>query len=167
MNIRKVTFLGILLSLSIIFSIVESYIPVAIPVPGVKLGLANIVTLFVLYITDNKKDVLLIIILRIIFVAIIRTGIFSPGFFLSLGGGLLSYLAMIIGKNGKKLSIVGVSELGAAFHGAGQIIMAAIIMNTTSILFYLPVILFLSSITGILTGLIAKKVVSSFPKNMI
>lgn len=163
MNTRKLVRLSMLLSLSIVLSILESMIPVVgTIVPGIKLGLANAAIVFVLYMYSFKEAVY-VSILRIIIVGILRTGLFSIMFFFSLSGALMSILFMMLFKK-MKLSIVGVSIVGAVAHSIGQIIVAIIFLNNINIVYYLPYLLLLSIPTGIIVGISAKEVIKYYEK---
>lgn len=148
--------LSALLSLSIVLGRVESLIP-TIPIPGVKLGLASVVTLIILYVY-GPKEAFMILLLRIILVSILFGKLLSFSFFLSLSGGLLAFLFMLIAKKSKIFSIYGVSVCGAVGHSIGQIIAAIFLLSTFSLLYYLPVMVFLSIFTGLLTALVSQKV---------
>lgn len=161
MELKKFTRLSMLLALSIVLNIVENMIPLFNGnIPGVKLGLANIVILFVLY-TYNFKDAFFISITRVFLVSILRTGLFSISFWFSLGGAILSILAMTLFKKITKLSIVGISIIGSLFHSFGQILVTAFILGTSAFA-YLPIILIFSIPTGIITGIISKELVKYF-----
>lgn len=158
MELKKVVRLSMLISLSVVISIIESYIPIFNNiVPGLRLGLSNIVILFVLY-KYNFKDSLYVSIVRVILVGLLRTGLLSISFFFSLFGAILSIIAMYIAKKLKLLSTVGVSIIGSLFHSIGQILIAIFILNNTKIIYYLPYLLVFSIPTGIITGLITKKI---------
>ena len=156
-NSRKMVKLSLLLSISIVVSVAESIIPVF--VPGVKLGLANVVTLYILY-SYGRKEAFLVLIVRLLLVGILRGTIFSYPFYLSVSGGLLSFVVMALIFKSKNLSIIGVSILGSLFHGIGQILMAILLLETSTIVYYLPIITALSIPSGILTAIFARKVVS-------
>lgn len=161
METKKFTRLSLLLGLSVVLNIIESFIPIFNGyIPGIKLGLANIVTLFVLYKFDFK-DALYISILRVILVGITRTGLFSTIFFFSLSGAILSIIFMYLSKTYLKLSIIGTSIIGSIFHSIGQILMAILLMNTTNMIYYLLWILLFSLPTGLFTGIISKKIIDS------
>ena len=157
MEIKRITRLSLLLALSVVLNLVESMIPIFNgTIPGLKLGLANIVILFTLYEFSFKESVS-ISIMRVILIGILRIGLFSMAFFFSLSGALLSIIVMFIAKKYTKLSIIGVSILGSIFHSIGQIIIACIFVNTTSMILYLPWILLFSIPTGILVSLSARR----------
>ncbi|MDD4036565.1 MAG: Gx transporter family protein [Bacilli bacterium] len=165
MKIRKITTIAMFISLSVVLSVIEGMIPlIGSIIPGIKLGLANIVILVALYILDFK-DACYISIGRVFIVGLIRTGLFSIGFFLSLGGAISSIIFMYLFKKFSPLSVVGVSVIGSVFHCLGQIGMAIILLKTTSIIFYLPIILILSIPTGLVIGYVAKNVLRFYESN--
>ncbi|MDC0558913.1 Gx transporter family protein [Candidatus Izimaplasma bacterium] len=164
MKTKRLTFLAIMLAISIVLSYVESFIP--LPVPGVKLGLANVITLIVMYIY-GEKDAFLILILRIFFVGIFRGTIATPTFFLSLSGGMTAFLLMFSFKKLKVFSIVGISVMGAFGHSVGQILMAMFLLNSPEIAYWLPFIVGISIVTGVITGLIANRFVEIIKKAYI
>ncbi|MDD4644246.1 MAG: Gx transporter family protein [Bacilli bacterium] len=165
MKIRKITTIAMFISLSVVLSVIEGMIPlIGSIIPGIKLGLANIVILVSLYILDFK-DACYISIGRVFIVGLIRTGLFSVGFFLSLGGAISSIIFMYLFKKFSPLSVVGVSVIGSVFHCLGQIGMAIILLKTTSIIFYLPIILILSIPTGLVIGYVAKNVLRFYESN--
>ncbi len=161
MRTKRLTLLSIMLSVSIVLSIVESFIPVFIP--GVKIGLANVVTLIIMYLY-GEKDAFLVLILRIVLVGILRGTIFSVTFYLSLSGGLSAYLLMFTFKQLRVFSMIGVSIMGAFGHSVGQIAMAIFLIERKELIYYLPYILVLSIITGVLTGMIANRSLSIVKK---
>jgi heptaprenyl diphosphate synthase len=124
-----------------------------IPVPGVKLGLANVVTLLIMYIYGDK-DAFLILVLRILLVGLLRGNIFSVTFYLSLSGGMTAYIMMFIFHNVKVFSMIGVSIMGAFGHSVGQIAMAIFLIERSELIFYFPYVLVLSVITGVITGIL-------------
>lgn len=157
---KKFTRLAILLSLSVVLNIIESFIPLFNGIiPGFKLGLANIVTLFILY-EYSLKDALYIGILRVFLVGLLRTGLFNTTFIFSITGCILSIITMFLAKK-INLSIIGVSITGSIFHSLGQTFIAMILLNN-NMLYYLPWLLLLSIPTGILVGIISKKIIDSY-----
>lgn len=162
MEIRKIVILSMLLALSVVLSIMESFIPIFNGViPGMKIGLANILIVYSLYIY-GFKDTIFLAILRVLLVGILRTGIFSIGFFLSLSGGVLSIFMMYLAKK-TKLSIIGVSIIGAISHSVGQIFMAVILLNSFNLIYYLPYLFIFSIITGSIIGNISKELIKKIP----
>lgn len=160
MDTKKITRLSMLLAISVVLSLIESLIPLLNGIiPGIKLGFANIVILFTLY-TFSLKDAFIISILRVFLVGILRTGVFSITFFFSLFGALLSLLFMYLFKRFTKLSIVGVSIIGSVMHTIGQIIIAVIFLSNVNILYYLPILLITSIVTGIIVGYISNALIA-------
>lgn len=162
MELKSFTRLSMLLALSVVLNIVENMVPLFNgTIPGVKLGLANIVILFVLYQYGIKESIFLSI-TRVFLVSILYSGLFSVSFFLSLSGAILSILAMSLVKKFTKLSIVGVSVIGSLFHSLGQIIVVSFFINSFSAFNYLPIIILFAIPTGIITGIISKELVKYF-----
>ena len=153
---KKEIRLSMLLSISIILNILESLIPI-FNFPGIRIGLANIITLIVLY-TYGSKDAIYISILRVLLVGILRTGLFSIAFYFSLFGSIFSIISMIIFKK-TKLSIIGVSIVGSIMHNVGQIIAALFLINT-NLIYYMPILLITSIITGTIIGFISKELLN-------
>lgn len=162
MNVKKNLNLSFLLSIMIILSLIESVIPfVNGAIPGVKLGLANIIVLFVLY-KYSFKDAFMLSILRVLLMGILRTGLFSVTFLLSFTGAFISVIMMYLFKKTNLFSIVGVSVIGALFHTIGQILMASFIIQTSAVLSYIPYIILFSIPTGIIIGIVSKELVKYF-----
>lgn len=162
MEIKRFTRLSMLLALSVVLNIIESMIPFfSGTIPGLKVGLANVVILFVLY-TFSFKDALTLSILRVLLVGILRTGLFSITFFFSIAGAVLSIVVMFFAKKITKLSIIGVSILGSISHSIGQILVAIILVRNMNILYYLPWVLLFSIPSGILVGFISKEMMKYF-----
>lgn len=148
------------LALSVVLNLIENIIPLFNgQLAGIKLGLANIVIMVVLY-SYTFKDALFISLARVFLVGILKMGLFSITFFFSLSGAILSIIAMSLAKK-TKLSIIGVSIVGSIFHSIGQIIVLYIYLNTINAFYYLPVILIVSIPTGILTGVITKELLKN------
>ena len=151
--------LVMLLSFSIVLSILESFIPLFNGyIPGLKLGLANIIVLIVLYKYDTK-DVFFVSILRVIVVGLMRTGLFSINFFFSLSGALFSSVSMVLFKK-TKLSMIGVSVIGSIFHSIGQILIAILFLKNNNMIYYLPWLLLFSIPTGLFVGYVSKKLLN-------
>lgn len=162
MNTKNIAKISMLLSISVVLSLIESIIPIFNGiVPGIKLGLANIVIVFSLYYL-SFKEAIYITILRVIIMGILRTGLFSISFFFSISGALLSIISMYIAKKITKLSIVGISIIGSIFHSIGQIIIAIIFLSNINIIYYLPILLISSVITGFIVGIISNKLIDRY-----
>ena len=163
---KKFTRLTMLLALSVVLNIIESFIPLFNGnIPGLKLGLANIIVLIVLYMF-SFKDALYVSLLRILLVGILRTGLFSMTFFFSLGGAFFSLCSMFLAKK-TKLSIIGVSIVGSIFHSIGQILVAILIIKNVYIIYYVPWLLLFSIPTGILVGFTSKTILNNLENRKI
>lgn len=154
MKTRKVAFLGLCIALSMILSYVESLIPPLVAVPGVKVGLPNLVIIFMLY-KVSVKETVAVSIIRVVLVSILFGNVLSMVY--SLAGAALSLLGMILMK--KWFSKIAVSVAGGVLHNIGQIITAIIVMETSQIIFYLPVLLISGTIAGVLIGVGASLIV--------
>ena len=164
MKTKRIVTLSIFLSISIVLSIVESFLPV-IPVYGAKLGLANVMTLVVLYLY-GEKDAFVIVILRVILVGFLRGSLGSPGFFLSLGGGLSAYLMMLLFFKLKVFNIISVSVMGSLGHSVGQIVIAIIMLSTNQLIYWFPILFLIAIPTGIFTGSVARKFIDITKESM-
>lgn len=150
-NVKQMTLCAILISMALVLSYIERFIPLQmlVPLPGIKLGLANVVTLMALFFLGTKSA-FAILILRCILGAVFGGGISGLAF--SLTGGLLAMTIMCIFKHCKGISVYGVSVLGAAAHNIGQILVAVFLMNSVYVVGYLPYLLLVSVFTGMATG---------------
>lgn len=153
---NKIAYWGVFLALALVCSYVESLIPISFGIPGVKLGLTNIVVILMLY-TIGAKDAILISILRIILAGFMFGNAFSIIY--SLAGGILSFVVMLLLKNTGKLKILSISTAGGISHNVGQLIVAALVVENYNILFYVPVLIIAGIITGFLIGLLAGEIV--------
>lgn len=155
-----------MISISIVLSIIESTISVFFfTIPGMKLGLANIATMVVVFSLDRKSG-LLVAFLRIFLVGLIYSGLFTPTFWISLSGGALAVFVLVALK-GTKLSIYTISVISALMHMVGQIIAAMIVVKTPTLIYLLPYMILLSVPAGLLTGFLAKKIISDFSEKII
>ena len=152
--------LGVLTAAAIVIAILESFIP-SVGIPGVKLGLANIVILIILY-ELGIWEAVVVNLLRVLVVSLVRGTFLSMGFFMSLSGCVLSLGIMILFYLLiKKFSIIGVSVIGSIFHVAGQILIAMIYLGSAYIFLYLPVIAISAIITGVFVGIVAKLIINT------
>jgi len=158
--------MSILTTVALIIFIIEAQVSLPIPVPGVKLGLANAVTLFALF-YERKSDGFKLSIFNVFVILLCRIllGAFFTGrlvaFAYSLAGGVLALIAQIIVKRfvtKKQIWVCG--AIGAIFHNIGQIAIAIVITGTASVVFYLPVLIIAGIVTGVLTGLVAQMTIS-------
>lgn len=158
MKVQKMALLGVLTAGAIVIAILESFIP-SIGIPGVKLGLANIVILVILY-ELGIVEAIIVNLLRVIVVGLVRGTFLGMGFLMSLTGAVLSLAIMILFYLLiKKFSIIGVSVIGSVFHVTGQILIAMLYLGTAYIVLYLPVIAISAIITGVFVGIIAQLII--------
>lgn len=158
---EKIALRGLMIAAAFILSWIESQIPAFFAVPGIKLGLTNLVVLVALYCL-GEADAIWMNILRIILVGCTFGNMFSLMY--SLAGGVLSGLTMIILKRFGKFHITAVSIAGGVMHNVGQILVAMAVLETKSILYYLPVLWISGIAAGLVVGLIGKEVVQRLPK---
>lgn len=148
---RRVALYGMLTALAFILSYVESLVPVTLGIPGVKLGLANLVVVIALY-TLDLKGAFVISVVRIVLSGLTFGGLFSMLY--SLAGGLLSFAVMAILSRKKVFGTVGVSVCGGVAHNIGQLLVAMAVLETESVWYYFPVLLISGSVAGVLIGLL-------------
>lgn len=153
---QRVAVSGLLTSLMLVLGLIERQFPLTAAIPGIKLGLANSVLLYALYMLGIKQSIVLML-LKALMSWVIYTNM--NAMFYSLAGGVLSLLAMILLSRIKGVSIIGVSALGAVFFNVGQILMAVIMLNTPQLMVtYLPILMVSGVVTGVLTGVVAQMV---------
>jgi heptaprenyl diphosphate synthase len=154
---KRISFIALSIALAFVLSFVESVVPLNLGIPGVKLGLANLVVLSAIYMLP-KRDAFFISMVRILLSGLIFSGAFSLLF--SFAGGILSFVVMVLAQKNKHLSILGVSVLGATVHNVAQILVAAIVVKTYRLIYYLPVLLISGVIAGIVVGIICGIIVN-------
>ena len=160
-KVQTVALYGLMVALAFVFSYFESLIPFNFGIPGVKIGLANLVVVVALYIM-KPSQAFSISLIRI-FLTSLTFGNITVSLPYSLCGGVLSFVVMWLAKK-TKLSVIGVSMLGGICHNIGQIIVAALIMETPNIAYWLPVLLVAGLLTGLLLGIGSKIVIDRFQK---
>mgnify|MGYP000872535106 FL=1 len=153
MNLHRMTRIALLTALSLILFVLEGFLPLPLPVPGAKLGLAAIVTLIALHLLP-MRDAALMLTLRILLASFFGGGV-APMLY-SLAGGAASFAAMVLLKKYTQLSIVGISAAGGFLHNMAQLLVAAAVMQTTALLSYAPVLGFVGILTGIGIGMSAQ-----------
>ncbi len=149
---RKAAYMGMLAALAFVFSYVESLIPINLGIPGVKLGLANMVVMVTLYLV-GAKEALTLSLVRIVLAGFTFGNLASMGY--SLAGGMLSLLVMVVAKKTGLFSITGVSILGGVFHNVGQILAAAFVVETATLFYYLPFLIVSGTAAGIAIGMLS------------
>lgn len=152
---KKTAYLGVMLALALICSYVEALIPIPIGIPGIKLGLANIVIVFALY-SIGFKEAFVLSIMRVTITGFLFGNVVTIAY--SLTGGLLSLLVMYLLKKTDKLSCISVSIAGGIFHNIGQMIIATILVDNYYVLYYVPVLMIAGFVTGTCIGVVAQEV---------
>ena len=162
MNTKTITRFGLLTAVALVLGYFERFIPIATTLPGIKLGLANTILLYAIYMMNNKSALCLML-LKVMLSGMLFAGM--SGALYSLSGGLLSLIMMLIVKSQRGVSIIGVSVVGAVFHNVGQILAASMIVQSRGVFLYLPALLIAAVITGMLTGITAKYVLKGLSIN--
>lgn len=151
-RLRRMTTLSLLFALAMIFSFVESRLPTFIPIPGVKLGLCNVVIIFTL-LKLGAPAAIAVSLLRVLLSSMLFGN--AAAFFYSLAGAILSLAVMILLLRLRFFSAVGISVLGGVMHNIGQLLMAWILLGTAGVMYYLPMLLIAGVIAGALIGLLS------------
>ncbi|MDY3017331.1 Gx transporter family protein [Blautia sp.] len=155
MTHKKTAYLGLFAAIAIIFGYVESLIPFFAGIPGMKLGLANLAVLFILE-KYSWKEAALVSTVRILVIGFLFGNMFSILY--SLAGAALSLTVMTLMKKFSGFSILGISVAGGVSHNIGQLIVASLIVENTSLLYYAPALLISGVVTGLLIGLLAGEI---------
>ena len=160
-ELQRITRIALLTALSLILFILEGFLPLPLPVPGAKLGLAAIVTLIALYLLP-ARDAALMLTLRIVLASAFGGGL-APMIY-SLAGGVASFAAMVLLKRYTQLSIVGISAAGGFLHNMAQLLVAAAVLETTALFVYAPVLGIVGILTGILIGITARGILQKISR---
>ena len=158
---KKLTFLALSVSLAMILSFVESLIPPLVAVPGVKIGLANIVTVFLLY-TLGARAAVAVSLIRVLLSALLFGNVQSLIF--AFSGAVVSLAVMMAVKRISPFGKVGVSVLGAVAHNAGQVAAAVIVMETAALAYYFIPLVISGTIAGVFVGIIAAIITARLEK---
>lgn len=161
MNTRSIARFGLLTAMALMLGYFERFIPIAPGIPGIKLGLANTVLLYAVYLMDTKSAWLLMC-AKVLLSGFLFAGL--SGMLYSFAGGILSLGAMLLLHRIKDVSPIGVSVGGAVCHNIGQITAACMVVQSRAVLSYLPVLMVSAVITGVLTGVIAKYAIAGLAK---
>ncbi len=162
MNVRRLSIRALLVVLAMVLSYIESQIIIGTMVPGMKLGLTNLVVMVALYRLD-EKEAIIINIIRILLVGFTFGSVFSIAY--SMAGGVLSGIVMILLKRTNKVGMTSVSVAGGISHNVGQIIVAMIVTKTSSIIYYLLVLWVTGIFAGVVVGILSAQVVKRLPKH--
>lgn len=147
---RRTAELGLLLAMALILSYVESLIPFSFGIPGIKLGLPNLIVLLLLYDGRRVSEALLVNGLRIVLSGFLFSNLYAILY--ALAGAAFSFLAMLAGRRTKRLSMMGVSVLGGVFHNVGQLLVAMAVVETMAVAYYVPFLIVAGTVTGALLG---------------
>ena len=149
---NRVAYFGVFTALALIFSYVETLIPIQFGIPGVKLGLANLIIVSALY-KLKLREAYVLSVVRVILAGFLFGNYFSIIY--SLAGGLLSLTVMAYLKHRGDFSVIGVSIAGGVFHNVGQLVVAMAVVETFHVAYYMPVLLVAGLVTGFLIGILS------------
>ena len=162
---KLVAFFGLCTALAMILAYVEVLLPPLFPaVPGIKMGLPNIIIIFLLY-RRGPLPAIAVSLLRVVLVSMLFSNAMSLLY--SLSGAILSLLVMILLRRFNLLSAVGVSVAGGVAHNVGQILMAMLLLETTELMYYLIVLIVTGTIAGVLIGLAGSLLIKRIPERLI
>ncbi len=157
---KRITYTGMFVAIAMVFSYLESMIPVNIVVPGVKLGLANMVTIVVMY-RLRISDAWIVSLVRVVLSSLLFGNMTVMVY--SMAGAVLSLLVMTLCRKKDLFGLLGTSILGGVSHNAGQIAMAALLMKSGNIMLYMPVLCISGTIAGVCIGLAGAVLVRKLP----
>ena len=158
---KKTALLGFLLALSLILSYIESILPFSVGIPGIKLGLPNLVVILLLYVY-SAKEAFTVNLLRILLSGFLFGNLYSILY--ALAGAFCSFCLMLFLRKAKCFSIVGVSIGGGVFHNIGQILVAVFVVDTFAPAFYMPFLIIAGAVTGFLIGIVALRLLPYIQK---
>lgn len=157
---RQVAVFGMAVALAMILGYVELLIPISVGIPGVKLGLANLVTMICLY-QMGEREAAAVSLARILLVGFTFGNMSSLLY--SLAGGIVSFLCMLLAKRSGRFGKTGVSVVGGVTHNLGQLAVAAFVVENAAVFWYFPVLLFAGTLTGLAIGILAGEVLKRLP----
>jgi len=157
MGTRRLVMLGLFIAIAGVLHAVEGWLPVPLPVPGAKLGLANVVSLLVISLY-GWRDALTVAVLRVLLGTLLGGAFLGPAFAMGMSGAVTSVLGMACVYHYRRstFSLVGISLIGAVIHNVAQISMAAMLVGSVGLFWYLPYLLLFALPTGVGTGLVAR-----------
>lgn len=151
---NRAAYFGVFTALALIFSYIETLIPINFGIPGVKLGLANLLIVIMLY-KGTVKEALLLSVVRILLAGFLFGNLFSILY--SLAGGIFSIFVMAALKKTRAFSVIGVSMAGGVSHNLGQLLVAMAVVQTYQVRYYFPVLLIAGLLTGLLIGIVSNE----------
>ena len=152
MRKKVVAYFGMFLALALILSYLESLVPISLGIPGVKLGLANLITVIVLY-RIGAREAFLLSLLRVTIAGFLFGNLFAILY--SMAGACASLAVMVLLKRIGTFSIIGVSIAGGVFHNIGQLIVAMLVLQSASLVYYFAVLMIAGLVTGFLIGILS------------
>ncbi|MDR3589328.1 MAG: Gx transporter family protein [Negativicutes bacterium] len=165
MDTRRVVILGLFVAIAGVLHAVEGWLPLPVPVPGAKLGLANIVSLLAISMY-GWRDALVVAVLRVVLGSLLGGTFLGPAFAMSMSGALISAVGMAFAYRYLRpmFSLVGISIIGAVLHNLAQIAVAATLVASPGLFWYLPYLLLFALPTGVATGLTTIFFLSKLPR---
>ncbi|HIT90033.1 MAG TPA: Gx transporter family protein [Candidatus Merdenecus merdavium] len=154
-------FFGVFVALTLILSYVETLIPIPLMIPGAKLGLANLAIILMLYLR-GPKEALVLSAVRVVLVGFLFGNMAAIMY--SLGGTFLSLGGMWLLKRTNKFSMISISAVGGVLHNIGQFIIAMLVLQSKGLYFYLPFLIIIGCLTGVIIGIVALKIWTSIEK---
>jgi len=162
MKAKDIARFGILASMALVLGYLEQLLPIAPGIPGVKIGLANTVLLYGVFLMGAKSSFMLMLV-KVLLSGLLFSGV--SGLMYSFAGGVLSLLAMLPLSRAKDVGMIGVSVGGAVAHNVGQSAVACLLIGYRAVLGYLPVLMISAILTGILTGIVAKYAIRALERS--
>ena len=153
---RRTAELGLLLAMALILSYVESLIPFSFGIPGIKLGLPNLIVLLLLYDGGRVREAFLLNVMRIVLSGFLFSNLYAILY--ALAGAAFSFFAMLVGRRTKWFSMVGVSVLGGVLHNVGQLLVAMAVVETLAVAYYVPFLIVAGTVTGALLGFVGMEI---------
>jgi len=168
MDIRRMVLLAFFVAIASVLHVVEAWLPLPFPVPGIKLGLANVVSLLVISFYGWRAAVV-VAVLRVMIGSLFGGTIFGPAFAMSMGGALVSTMVMgyTYQYHRPTISVVGISIIGAVFHNAAQIVVAALLVVSAGLLWYLPYLILFAVLSGTGTGFTVAYILAKMPHHFM
>lgn len=164
MQVKKMVQLSMFVTIALTIFVVESYLPPIAPIAGVKLGLANVISLIVLFLYGWREGIT-VLLLRILLGSMLTGNLISCAY--SLGGGICCFVVMVLCKKIiPQYMIWLISVIGAVFHNLGQLAVASFMMGTTSVWWYFPILLTSGILTGAFTGVAAQYAIKHFRRHV-
>ena len=163
-SVNNITIAALLAALALIFSYIEVLIPFSPGIPGIKLGIANLVIIITLYYL-GAKYALTVNLVRILIAGLLFNGLFGAAY--SLAGALFSLLVMVLLKKTDKFSVVGVSIAGGVCHNLGQLLVAAFLVSNIKVFVYFPVLIISGVVSGAVIGILSYLILKKLPKSKL